>query len=99
MARIRKEPNRYWSKENKLKIVKEVLGGKSSGEVARKYDISSGMVRNWVRKYREYGEEVSYMAPFWRRCPVEEKSASGQEKSRRVMRQLLDGICIITSLF
>ena len=58
MTRIRKEPNRYWSKENKLQIVKEVLGGKSSGEVARKYDISSGMVRNWVRKYREYGEEI-----------------------------------------
>ena len=58
MTRIRKGPNRYWSKENKLKIVKEVLGGNSSGEVARKYDISSGMVRNWVRKYREYGEEI-----------------------------------------
>ena len=25
MARIRKEPNRYWSKEDKLKIINEVL--------------------------------------------------------------------------
>ena len=39
MTRIRKEPNRYWSKENKLKIVKEVLNGKSSYEIARNYDI------------------------------------------------------------
>ena len=57
MTRIRKEPNRYWSKENKLKIIKEVLDGKSSYEVAKKYDISSGMVRSWVIKYREFGEE------------------------------------------
>ena len=39
------------------------------------------------------------MLHFGKGAPVEEKSASGQEKSRRVMRQLLDGICIITSLF
>ena len=58
MTRIRKEPNRYWSKENKLKIVKEVLNGKSSYEIARKYDISSGMLRTWVTKYRDYGEEA-----------------------------------------
>ena len=25
MTRIRKEPNRYWSKEDKLKIINEVL--------------------------------------------------------------------------
>ena len=58
MTRLRKEPNRYWSKEDKLKIVKEVLEGSSSGEVAKKYDISSGMLRTWVRKYRENGEEA-----------------------------------------
>ena len=58
MARIRKSPNRYWSKENKLKIINEVLDGKSSYEVARKYDVSSGMIRSWVIKYKEFGEEV-----------------------------------------
>jgi transposase-like protein len=56
MTRIRKEPNRYWSKENKLKMINEVLNGKSSNEIAKKYDISGGMLRTWVRKYREYGE-------------------------------------------
>ena len=56
MARIKKEPNRYWSKEDKLKMIKEVLNGKSSYEVAREYDVSSGMIRNWVIKYREFGE-------------------------------------------
>ena len=35
MARIRKEPNRYWSKEDKLKIINEVLlNCKSTEKVA-----------------------------------------------------------------
>ena len=46
MTRIKKTPNRYWSKEDKLKIIKEVLNGKSSHEVAKKYDLSSGMIRS-----------------------------------------------------
>lgn len=58
MTRIRKEPNRYWSKEEKLKIINEVLDGKSSEEVAKKYDISGGMLRGWIIKYNKYGEET-----------------------------------------
>ena len=58
MARIRKEPNRYWSKEDKLKIINEVLlDSKSSEEVAKEYDISGGMLRNWIIKYNQYGED------------------------------------------
>ncbi|HAB65798.1 MAG TPA: hypothetical protein DCE23_00375, partial [Firmicutes bacterium] len=57
MSRIRKEPNRYWSKKDKLKIINKVLlEGKSSQEVAREYDISGGMLRNWIIKYNQYGE-------------------------------------------
>ena len=57
MTRIRKEPNRYWSKEDKLKLINEVLNGKSSQEVARENNISGGMLRNWIIKYNNYGEE------------------------------------------
>ena len=58
MSRIRKEPNRYWSKADKLKIINEVLlNCKSSYEVAKDYDISSGMLRNWIIKYNQYGEK------------------------------------------
>ena len=53
MARIRKEPNRYWSKEDKMKMINEVLEGESSYEVARKYDVSSGMIRSWIIKYNQ----------------------------------------------
>ena len=58
MTRIRKGPNRYWSKEDKLKIINEVLEGKSSYEIAKKYDVSSGMIRCWVIKYKEFGENA-----------------------------------------
>lgn len=56
MARKRKEPNRYWSKEDKLRLINEVLKGKSSQEVARENDISGGMLRTWIIKYHKYGE-------------------------------------------
>ena len=58
MTRIRKGPNRYWSKEDKLKLINEVLEGKSSQEVARENNISGGMLRGWIIKYNKYGESV-----------------------------------------
>ena len=46
-----------YSKLNKLKIINEVLlNSKSSEEVAKKYDISSGMLRGWIIKYNKFGE-------------------------------------------
>ena len=52
MARIRKEPNRYWSKEDKWKIINEVLlNCKSTEQVAKEFDISGGMLRGWIIKY------------------------------------------------
>ena len=57
MTRIRKEPNRNWSKEEKLKIINKVLlDGNSSEEVAKEYDISGGLLRNWIIKFNKYGE-------------------------------------------
>ncbi len=56
MSRIRKEPNRYWSKEDKLKIINEVLlNCKSTEQVAKEYDISGGMIRGWIIKYNKDG--------------------------------------------
>ena len=60
MSRIRKEPNRYWSKEDKLKIIKEVLDGKSSYEVAKKYDMSSGMIRSCAILYTKKINKINY---------------------------------------
>ena len=58
MARIRKEPNRYWSKEDKLKLVKEVINEhKSMCEVCNRENISSGMFHNWIKRYLKDGEQ------------------------------------------
>ena len=57
MSRIRKESNRYWSKEDKLRIINEVLiNCKSTEQVAKEHDISGGMLRNWIIKYNNHGE-------------------------------------------
>ena len=56
MGRIRKEKNRYWSSDEKLKIINEVLiDFTSSPKVAKRYDISQGMIINWIKKYKEEG--------------------------------------------
>ena len=58
MPRIRKEPNRYWSKEEKLRIIRKMTEeSRSSTEVAIEEDISDGMLRKWVRNYLKYGED------------------------------------------
>ena len=58
MPRIRKGPNRYWSKEDKNKIINEILlNGKSSRSVAKEYDISQGMIIKWIKRYEKDGIE------------------------------------------
>lgn len=50
--------NRYWSKEEKLKLVKEALNGeKSTNEISTREQISNGMFNNWIKRYLEKGEE------------------------------------------
>lgn len=59
MPRIRKEPNRYWSKEEKLRIINLVLNdGLSTEQAAKQEDISGGMLRNWIKQYLEQGENA-----------------------------------------
>lgn len=48
--------NRYWSKEDKYKIIKPILEfEKSSREVTRETGINNGMISNWIKKYNEKG--------------------------------------------
>ena len=59
MPRNRMEPNRYWSKEEKLRIINRVLvDGLSTNKVSKDEDISGGMLRNWIKKYIQIGEEA-----------------------------------------
>lgn len=52
-------PHRKWSKDEKLKIIRQHLEEhKATKEIAREYDISSGLVSTWVKKYLEEGEDA-----------------------------------------
>ena len=56
MAGKRNKPNRYWSKENKLKLVNEVIiNNKSIKEVGRNNSLDTSQLRRWIEKYYEYG--------------------------------------------
>lgn len=51
---------KYWSKKEKIRIVKKVIEeGKSSYDVAKEENISSsGMIRRWVKIYVENGQDA-----------------------------------------
>lgn len=50
--------NRYWSKEDKLKVIKDFYRIKNYSEACSKYDICSGTLYTWLKKYRESGEDA-----------------------------------------
>ena len=47
--------DKNWSPEEKLELVSQVISGKSTRDVASSNGISSGMLRNWVHRYKENG--------------------------------------------
>ena len=52
-------PHRKWSKEEKLKIVKEHLEGHESLKaLGKKQQIKDSTIANWVRIYLEEGEDA-----------------------------------------
>lgn len=59
MSRKRKGPNRYWSKEDKLKIVKMIVNdGISMAQISKEQDMSRGMLHRWVASYLNEGEDA-----------------------------------------
>ena len=63
MPRYKIGGNTYYSKDEKLRIVKKVVEeGKSSYDVAKEENISSsGMIRRWVKIYIENGYDALEM--------------------------------------
>lgn len=56
MGRIRKGKNRIWSADDKLKIINEnLINFKLTPQISKEYDISQGMIINWIKKYKEFG--------------------------------------------
>ena len=53
--------NKKYDAELKINCIREVLvKHRSQREVAREYDIAPWNIRNWIRKYEEYGEQYFY---------------------------------------
>lgn len=53
-----KQPNRYWSKEEKYEYVKLILGGEASMmQLAKDNGISRSMLWQWIKRYQEKGIE------------------------------------------
>jgi len=49
--------NRYWSKEEKLRIIKRVLNGEDGrNNIIIQEKISFGMFHRWMKAYQEHGE-------------------------------------------
>lgn len=57
MGRKKGTPTRYYSKDEKEKIIKEALDN-GVQPTARNYNISSGMISNWIKSYRENNNTV-----------------------------------------
>ena len=54
MAGKRNRPNRYWSKEEKLKLVKAVIDdNRSISSISREKNIDKSQLRRWIEKYYE----------------------------------------------
>ena len=59
MARTIGGKNRYWTKEEKLRMVNRVLvDGMSARQVAIQESISDGMLCTWIKKYLEQGKKA-----------------------------------------
>lgn len=59
MGRPKEGKNRYWSKEEKIRIINRVLvDGISARQVAIQESISDGMLCRWIKKYLEQGEKA-----------------------------------------
>ena len=58
MGRPKGGKNKYWTKEEKLKLIKEHLEMHvSTLEITNREHISNGIYNNWLRKYLELGEK------------------------------------------
>lgn len=58
MGRTKGGTNKYWTAEEKYKIIKPILEfEKSTWDVTRETGINNGMINAWIKKYRENGYE------------------------------------------
>ena len=56
MGRPKGGKNKYYTREEKYKIIQSALNlEKSTWDITRETGLSNGMINNWIKKYRENG--------------------------------------------
>ena len=50
--------NKYYTKEEKIKIVNMLLEGKTTWDIEREYKINHSVSSSWLKKYNEFGEDA-----------------------------------------
>ena len=77
----KKTKNRSYSTEFKMELVKKYISGEASSvDLCHQYDISSGLLRNWIRRYnanielKDYNpKQEVYMAKARRKTTIDER--------------------------
>ena len=77
----KKTKNRSYSKEFKMELVRKYISGEASSvDLAHQYDISSGLLRNWIKMYnanielKDYNpKQEVYMAKARRKTTIDER--------------------------
>lgn len=56
MGRAKGGKNKYYTREEKYKIIQPALNlEKSTWDITRETGLSNGMINNWIKKYRKNG--------------------------------------------
>ena len=49
--------NKYYSKEEKLKYIQQMLEGRSCWDIERKDGIGHAITNRWLKNYNDFGED------------------------------------------
>jgi len=77
--------SRRFTREFKIKVLREIEGGKRPCEVARKYDIHQRLVSKWRKKFFEKGESAFAKGPT-----VPSESGTVAELERKIGQQTME---------
>lgn len=56
MSRPKGGKNRYYSKQFKMEVIREMLSGESIHSLSEKHGINTSNIERWSKQYREHGE-------------------------------------------
>ena len=87
MGRPKGGTNKFWTAEEKYKVIKPILDfEKSSMQVTRDTGLSNGMICNWIKAYNERG--IEGLTP--KKKPGNPLSKYSQKKNLTDMEKLLE---------